>query len=182
MNSNTLYLLIGGNQGDRAALLQQATDLIRNRIGSVAHLSPIYQTEPWGVFAPGEKPQNFFNQALEVHTSLNPHQALAEALQIELDLGRLRPADHSGQTTNPPANQQKLYASRPIDIDLIFYNDIIVEDPPTLLLPHPRAHLRAFVLKPLCDIAADYIHPVFKCSISDLLSQCPDSSPCLPLC
>lgn len=183
MTYNTLYLLIGGNQGDRAALLQQATDLIQLHIGSVAHFSSIYETQPWGTFAPGEKPQNFYNQALEIHTLLSPLQVLEQSQAIEKKLGRQRLGASGIEVPDDVLKQQgKLYASRPIDIDLIFYNDEIINNPPDLILPHPRAHLRAFVLKPLCDIAADFIHPLFQCSLNQLLLQCPDSLPCLPLC
>lgn len=165
--ANTLYLLIGGNQGDRIALLHKATDLIQTRIGSVAHLSPVYETAPWGLFAPGETPQNFLNLALEVLTPLPPIKALHEALAIEKDLGRQRPYGTTGS----------FYSSRPIDIDLILYDDLVI-DTPELVLPHPRMHLRQFVLKPLCDIAPDYIHPIFNKTIRQLLEQCPDTSSC----
>ena len=86
----TLYLLIGGNQGDRQQMITHATDLIRERIGSVVAVSNIYETAPWGVFAPDERPQSFYNRALCVETALPPHEALAEALAIEALLGRSR--------------------------------------------------------------------------------------------
>ena len=88
-------LLIGGNQGDRHSLLLQATDLIRQRIGSVALLSSIHETEPWGDFeiqTSESEIQNFLNQALVVDTLLSPHDLLREALAIEHTLGRRRPA------------------------------------------------------------------------------------------
>ena len=196
-----LYLLIGGNQGDRLQLIQQATDLIRQRIGSVAAFSHLYETAPWGTFAPDERPQNFLNQALLVHTSLSPQQALAEALDIEKALGRLRPtsliengewriengADAPSLNENGPAGgwsqlsiinyQLSIYSSRPIDIDLIFYDGLIL-DTPELTLPHPRMHLRRFVLQPLSDIAPNLIHPVYNKTIIQLLATCPDTSSC----
>ena len=210
-----LYLLIGGNQGDRLHLIQQATDLIRQRIGSVAAFSHLYETAPWGTFAPDERPQNFLNQALLVPTSLTPQQALAEALDIEKALGRRRPVsliengelgmenwdgkkepealshlaetrratslhrtqitDHRSQITD--YRSQKTYTSRPIDIDLIFYGQTIL-DTPSLTLPHPRMHLRRFVLQPLCDIAPNFIHPIYKVTLLQLLNSCPDTSSC----
>ena len=196
-----LYLLIGGNQGDRLQLIQRATDLIRQRIGSVAAFSHLYETAPWGTFAPDETPQNFLNQALLVHTSLSPQQALAEALDIEKALGRLRPtsliengewrmeneADAPSLNENGPAGswsqlsiinyQLSIYSSRPIDIDLIFYDGLIL-DTPELTLPHPRMHLRRFVLQPLSDIAPNLIHPVYNKTIIQLLDTCPDTSSC----
>lgn len=170
MKPNTLYLLIGGNQGDREALLRQATDLIQQRIGSVADLSAIYQTAPWGDFGEDEQPQDFLNQALKIHTHLSPDECLTEALAIEQELGRVR------ENKTP-----EHYSSRPIDIDLIFYDSLIIHAP-ALTLPHPRMHLRRFVLTPLCDIAADYNHPIFNKTLSQLLSECPDTSSCSCYC
>lgn len=165
-----LYLLIGGNQGDRLQLIQRATDLIQQRVGSVAHYSPIYETDPWGTFAEGEKVQGFLNQAIEVRTSLSPLEALCECLSIETELGRKR---NLGCTTSA----KRIYSSRPIDIDLIFYDGLIL-DTPELTLPHPRMHLRRFVLQPLSDIAPNLIHPVYNKTIIQLLDTCPDTSSC----
>ena len=169
----TLYLLIGGNQGDRRQMINNATDLIRQRIGSVVDCSHVYETAPWGVFAHGEKPQNFYNQALKIDTTLSPHDALKEAMCIERILGRRRTA-----TSN---NSSQLYSSRPIDIDLIFYDSLVI-DTPNLTLPHPRMHLRRFVLEPMCDIASDLIHPVLNKTLTQLLDECPDTSSCLRCC
>lgn len=163
-----LYLLIGGNQGNRQQILTQATDLIQQRIGSVVACSHIYETAPWGTFAEHEKPQNFYNQALKTETLLTPHQALKEALHIESLLGRQRHATPTGNA----------YASRPIDIDLIFFDTLVI-DTPNLILPHPRMHLRRFVLQPLCDIAPHYTHPILNKTITELLNECTDTSSCL---
>ncbi len=170
MNAESLFLLIGGNQGDRKATLGQATDLIQQRIGSVVGSSAVYQTAPWGDFAGDEKPQDFLNQALEVRTSLSPYECLAQALAIEKELGRVR----EGSTP-------KLYYSRPIDIDMILYGSLVIRSP-KLILPHPRMHLRRFVLVPLCEIAGERIHPVFNKTILQLLSECPDTSFCSVCC
>ena len=167
----TLYLLIGSNQGDREALLQQATDLIQLRIGSVVACSHFYETAPWGKFANGEEPQNFLNQALKVETFLSPHDALKEALSIEKQLGRLR-IDKTAD---------RAYSSRPIDIDLIFYDSIVINTP-DLTLPHPRMHLRRFVLEPLCDVAPTFVHPVFNKPLNLLLTECIDTCSCSRYC
>ena len=221
----TLYLLIGGNQDDRLQTITQAADLIRQRIGSVVACSPIYETAPWGLFAPDETPQGFYNQALQVETPLPPHDALKEALDIEHQLGRrrkkiveslelkvdsgiphpdnsqfstLRKASEEGKSQDLHYSEPKqcheeilnsqfsilnsqFYSSRPIDIDLIFYDHLVI-DTPDLTLPHPRMHLRRFVLEPLCDIAPDYIHPIFNKSLTELLDECTDTSSCTPCC
>ena len=204
-------LLIGGNQGDRHSLLLQATDLIRQRIGSVALLSSIHETEPWGDFeiqTSESEIQNFLNQALVVDTLLSPHDLLREALAIEHTLGRRRPASTDcspcqgelpagvrggcnadtvlplrpsatspceGEEPDTPltpasAVQGRLYHSRPIDIDIIFYDHAIISTP-DLTVPHPRMHLRSFVLEPLAEVMPDYVHPLLHKTVKQLLSE-----------
>ena len=109
--------------------------------------------------------------ALQVVTRLDPYQALREALEIERLLGRSR-------QDMPTNDAVRHYASRPIDIDLIFFNGQVIHDPPTLILPHPRMHLRRFVLEPLCTIAPQFIHPIFNKTLSQLLAECIDKSSC----
>lgn len=168
-----LYLLIGGNQGNRQQIINNATNLIQQRIGFVAVSSHIYETEPWGDFQdPNTQP--FLNIALLVHTNLIPLQALSSALLIEKELGRQR-------IGLPSSSNLRTYSSRPIDIDLIFFGNLVINTP-TLTLPHPRMHLRRFVLKPLCDIAPDYIHPLFNKTLITLLSECTDPCSCSCYC
>lgn len=156
------YLSLGSNRGDRKALLGQATDLIRQRVGSVVCCSPLYETAPWGQFAEGED-LPFLNMAIVVETDLEPHELLVTTQSIEKDLGRSR----------PKSTQQ--YHSRPIDIDIVLYGTTVL-DTPELTLPHPRMHLRRFVLQPLCDIAPDARHPLLNQTIHQLLEVCPDTS------
>ena len=152
---NRVALLIGGNQGDRQALIQQATALIQERIGTVAAASRIYETAPWGTF---DSPQpDFLNMALLVETALTAHEVLRAALAIEAELGRVRKAGSS------------LYSGRPMDIDLIFYNDEVIETP-ELTIPHPRMHQRQFVLEPLAEIMPEYRHPVLHKTVHELLT------------
>lgn len=171
---SSLYLLIGGNQGDRKALLQQATDLIRQRVGSVVGCSQLYETAPWGTFDRMET-QPFLNMALQVETGLSAHDCLRECLAIEKELGRQRKENTS------PNDAKRVYSSRPIDIDLILFGDEVISLP-DLTIPHPRMHQRRFVLQPLCDIAPDAIHPVLKKTISQLLSICEDNCSCSVYC
>ncbi|MBR1550404.1 MAG: 2-amino-4-hydroxy-6-hydroxymethyldihydropteridine diphosphokinase [Bacteroidales bacterium] len=160
-------LLIGGNQGDRRLLIQQATEQIRQRIGSVVALSRVYETEPWGEFEVS-RVQDFLNQGLLVETPLSAHDVLREALAIEADLGRVRPG---GVHTPPPAlRAARKYHSRPIDIDLIFFDHDVI-DTPDLTIPHPRMHLRRFVLEPLAEIMPDYVHPLLNNTVVGLLAQ-----------
>ena len=166
---NKVALLIGGNQGDRRALIKQATELIRQRIGSVVAVSSDYETAPWGTFDE-EAPQKFLNRALLVETPLSAHEVLEEALLIEAILGRMRP---SLSTFNFQLSTRK-YSSRPRDIDLIFFNDEVI-DTPDLQIPHPRMHLRRFVLEPLAEIMPDYRHPVLGKTIMELFQSLPEA-------
>ena len=167
---NRVALLIGGNQGDRHALIEQATEQIRQRIGSVVALSSVYETAPWGDFG-DDRPQNFLNQALLVETPLDAHAVLHEALSIEAELGRVRPNGISGTSgASGTSGKERIYHSRPMDIDLIFFNDDII-DSPDLQIPHPRMHLRRFVLEPLAEIMPGYRHPALGRTVRELLEE-----------
>ncbi len=151
------FILLGSNLGDREAIFESAIDMIEERCGSVVMMSSLYESEPWGF----ETENLFLNQAIGVETSLEPHDLLKELLQIEAELGRVRLENHVG------------YESRPIDLDVIYYDDLVIADE-ELIVPHPRLHQRRFVLTPLCDIAPDFIHPLFKESNRELLARCED--------
>ena len=140
-------LLIGGNQGNRAELLQQACNMIGQEIGDIVQLSSIYESKAWGF----ETEQNFLNQAVVVETRLDAHEVLSKALSIEAELGRVRTGNG--------------YASRTMDIDILFVDDNCI-DTPELTVPHPRIHQRNFVLVPLCEIMPDFVHPILQKTMS----------------
>lgn len=148
-------LLMGGNQGNRAELLQQACNMIGQEIGDIVQLSSIYESEAWGF----ETEQNFLNQAVVVETRLDAHEVLNKALAIEVELGRVRTGNG--------------YASRTMDIDILFVDDNCI-DTPELTVPHPRIHQRNFVLVPLCEIMPDFVHPILQKTMSNLLKISPD--------
>jgi 2-amino-4-hydroxy-6-hydroxymethyldihydropteridine diphosphokinase len=152
-----LFLGIGTNLGDRENNLKFAVDKIGEYIGQIVHCSSIYETEPWGF----ESENQFLNMAVEVKTKLKPSGLLGRLLMIESLLGRLR--------------EGKIYASRIIDLDILLYNDQIIETK-ALVIPHPRMHERKFVLAPLCEIAPEVVHPKLGKDMKSLLKECPDKS------
>lgn len=162
-----VFLLLGSNRGDREQNLLMACARIKKGIGALLKISPVYETEPWGF----DDSTSFYNQALEVETSLEPAALLHEIHQIEKDLGRLRDVVSCGEGC---ACSGESYTPRTIDIDILFYGSRILftED---LMIPHPRLHERRFSLAPLDDIAPDFIHPVYKKAVSVLLRECTDT-------
>ena len=148
--SHRAVLLTGSDSGDRRAVLARAAALASERIGRLAAASEVCASEPWGFASGGE----FLNQALALDTELTPAQVLGEALRMELDLGREREAEARAK-----ASTGERYASRVVDIDVMFYDSLVLRTP-RLTLPHPLLHLRAFALRPLCMIMGDYVHPV----------------------
>lgn len=154
-------LLTGSNSPLRLVRLQAAAEGVAKRVGEVVEHSQIYSSPAWGFQAEGE----FCNQALVVATSLSPHELLEAVLDIEREVGRNRVAEAEEKSLTG-----QRYASREIDIDIIFYDDDVV-DTPTLKVPHPLMHEREFVLRPLCEIMPERRHPVLGCTIRELLNE-----------
>jgi len=151
------YLSLGSNKGDRLLYLQNACDLIAEQIGVIEQISSIYQTESWGFSS-----DDFYNICIKLNTRLSTKNLLEALLNIEDTLGRVRISSSQ-------------YQARTIDIDILFYDaeQIISKD---LIIPHPRAHERLFVLKPLAEIAPTLIHPTYKTTITNLLAHIVDGS------
>jgi len=150
-----VYLLLGGNLGNKKLVFAQAKQLINQQIGQVSGLSAIYETEPWGF----DSSDFFWNQVLEVTTALTPEAILEQTQQIESSLGRIRKTDQ--------------YVSRIIDIDILFIDDIVFQSD-KLAIPHPRIQERKFALIPLCELIPDFMHPVLGKTTEQLLNECPD--------
>jgi 2-amino-4-hydroxy-6-hydroxymethyldihydropteridine diphosphokinase len=151
---NKAYLLTGGNEGDRFFHMQQARTNIELICGQLLLVSSIYETAPWGKT---DQP-DFLNQVLLIQTEFSPEELLKGILSIEEKGGRKRTVKN---------------APRTIDIDILFYNDLILEKP-GLTIPHPRIAIRRFVLEPLNEISPEYIHPVIGKTIRELLLECKD--------
>ena len=153
---NKAILGLGTNLGDREKNLFTTLGHITEQVGRVVKISPVYETEPWGF----ESEDTFLNAVILVETNLKPCSLLGRLLMIEAFMGRLR--------------EGKSYSSRIIDIDILFFSDSIINEG-DLVVPHPKLHLRRFVLTPLSDIEPELIHPVIKKTISELLAECEDN-------
>ena len=149
-----VFFSIGSNKGNRSELINEAIAKIDISIGKVELKSSIYETKSWGF-----KSSNFYNTCLLVESSLSEEQILNRILKIEKDMGRFKSGDQ--------------YSDRYIDIDILFVEDIIVNSK-NLIIPHPRLHLRKFVLTPMLDLAPDFIHPILNKSIRQLEIECDD--------
>lgn len=134
-NSHIAYLSLGSNLGDRHATMQSAILLLESQAGSVDRVSSAIETEPWGF----KSANKFLNMCVRITTTLSPEQLLATTKDIELQLGR----------TTKSVNGQ--YHDRPIDIDILTYDDLHINTP-SLTLPHPHMHERDFVMIPLREI------------------------------
>lgn len=143
---------LGSNIGEREQIIMQAIALIGERIGTVEAQSSLYQTQAEGF----ESDNLFVNAVITVHSTLEPHEVLSRTHQIELDLG-----------CSTHRNDDGTYCDRSLDIDLIACDDIVCCDE-ILTLPHPRMHLRNFVLDPLCEIAPQWIHPTLHRTATQL--------------
>jgi 2-amino-4-hydroxy-6-hydroxymethyldihydropteridine diphosphokinase len=152
-----VFLGIGSNLDNRENNLDEAVTKINEFIGKVVASSSVYETEPWGFQSEDE----FLNMVVKVETELTPSGLLGRILMIESLLGRLR--------------NEKQYMSRLIDIDILLYEDLILDET-SLKVPHPLMHNRKFVLIPLYEIEPELVHPVLNRTISSLLKSCEDKS------
>ena len=151
MDEHIVYLALGSNLGNRAANLKEALASLSPQM-EVKAKSKVYETPPWG----HTEQEKFFNQVVMVKTYLEPEPLLKHLKRLEVALGR------KASFQNGP---------RLIDIDILFYDDLVLESP-ALVIPHPHVHERGFVLLPMLDIAPDLVHPVKQRSVRDMLAGC----------
>lgn len=156
--AHTCYLLLGSNLGNRKETVLSAIRQIDSRMGRVLKQSALYVSEPWGFHSRDE----FINVVIKVQTYLEPYELLENIQKIEAEAGRIRNLEEPG------------YKSRTLDIDILFYDDLIMNEE-YLTIPHPRLHQRRFTMEPLHEIAPGLVHPLFKKTVAKLLEECTDT-------
>lgn len=153
-----IFLLLGTNLGDKSQNLQKTLDYLQNGEVNIVDYSAIYESEPWG-----KKDQDWFlNMVVRVDTILSPIELLEHCQEIEDKMGRVR---------------EEKWGARIIDIDILYYDNVISDDK-TLLLPHPGIAIRKFTLMPLNEVIPKEIHPTINISQSELLENCTDDLIC----
>lgn len=158
MNKKNVIISFGGNKKETLRSFELALQEIKKSIGEVLTQSSIYSTEAWGF---NKKEQSFLNQVILIKTTLSPEEVLNKTQEIEIKLGRI-------------SKTKKGYESRIIDIDILFYEQLITTSK-TLTIPHYLIHKRRFILVPLEEISPNFVHPVFQKTIKKLLLQCKDT-------
>ena len=142
-----VYLGLGSNLGRREEHLQKAVRLVGERVGKVVRQSSVVETEPWGF----ESANRFLNSVILCHSSLSPRQILTAVKQIEREMGRELPPPVPSSPPKGGGQPRRRYKDRPIDIDILLYDDLTVDEP-DLKIPHPLMHERDFVMIPLREI------------------------------
>ena len=132
--NHDVYISLGSNLGNRKSYLQQAIEAIATQVGTIVDIAPIYETPSWGFSG-----EAFLNTCLLCRTHLTAEEVMAQLLRIEYSLGRER------------IPNKKEYLSRTIDLDILFYDDKIINTE-FLTIPHPLLQHRKFVLKPLASL------------------------------
>ena len=151
---NSVFLQLGSNLGERSQLLIDATVLLLERVGMIVEKSKVYESTPWR----GDGQESYLNQVIELSTKYSAERVLKIVLEIETELGRVR---------------AEKWGERLIDIDIIFFNDEIIETS-DLCVPHKHMHERNFVLEPLNEIASTFIHPKYNKTVAELLKDSKD--------
>ncbi|HTL71100.1 MAG TPA: 2-amino-4-hydroxy-6-hydroxymethyldihydropteridine diphosphokinase [Candidatus Eisenbacteria bacterium] len=153
-----VYLGVGSNLGDREANIRRAVALLKEHEDiEITAVSDLIETAPQG----GPPQGDFLNGAVQIKTDLLPLDLLAQLKIVERRLGRVK------HEPNAP---------RPLDLDILFYDDVVIVEGKNLTIPHPRLHERSFVLRPLVQLAPDFVHPRLGVTVKELERRLLDES------
>lgn len=153
-------LSLGTNQGQKLLNMQQCIQFLHEEVGTIVGVSSLYESDSWGF-----ESDSFFNCAVLMHTNVPPKKLLSKLLKVEAKMGRVR-------------SETREYESRIIDIDIVAYEDEII-DIEKLSLPHPHLNDRLFVLLPLQELIGNWQHPLTRKGISEIITNCADKGKCV---
>mgnify|MGYP000468476671 CR=1 FL=1 len=159
-SQHQVILSLGTNQGQKLENIEKCIALLHNEVGTIIKVSSLYESDSWGFDS-----DSFYNCVVVMHTNLSSFKLLKKVLKVESKMGRIR------KTT-------KKYESRIIDIDIIVFDEEIIESE-NLKIPHPLLKKRLFVLIPMQEVIPDWIHPIDKTTISEIINLCDDNGRCL---
>lgn len=163
--SHTAYIGFGSNQGDRLANYQTAkTQLLQTTDVTLKRESPLYHTQPMTL--DGAAQEWYLNAVFEVSTTLTLHNFFKALKKIERDMGR--------------DFKQPRWSTRLVDLDILFFGDFVYKDR-VLMVPHKELIHRRFVLKPLCDLVPDFIHPAIELTLAEILANTRDTLAVMPI-
>ncbi|WP_185860732.1 2-amino-4-hydroxy-6-hydroxymethyldihydropteridine diphosphokinase [Blattabacterium cuenoti] len=157
MKEHNVFLLQGSNKEDKKEYLDKSLILISKKIGRIIKISSYFESEAWNM----KNSSTFYNRVLYIKTNDSPIDLLKKILNIESIIGRRKDSC------------KEEYKDREIDIDILFYDHIIIYSF-ILTIPHPLLHLRRFVLEPMCEIEPNKNHPIFDLTILEILGLCMD--------
>jgi len=155
LQEHSCVIGLGSNLGEKARHINQAMEGI-SRLGKIESLSAMYKTQPWG----NEAQDFFLNAVVMIQAKIDPWDLLQQLIQIELKTGK---------------EKKEHWGPRKIDLDILYYGQKIIFEK-SLIIPHPFLHLRNFVLIPMQEVAAGFLHPIYRKTTNELLKQCPDKS------
>ncbi|WP_185873314.1 2-amino-4-hydroxy-6-hydroxymethyldihydropteridine diphosphokinase [Blattabacterium cuenoti] len=166
LKEHDIFLLIGGNQGNRKKYLDESSILIDKKIGKIIKKSSFFKSEGWKM---KKNTPYFLNQIINIKTFCSPISLMDKIKKIENSIEK--------KSEIITYKNKRIYKNRKIDIDILFYDQLIIYTSNlNLIIPHYLFHLRKFILIPMCEINPNKLHPVFKMTILEILGSCSDNS------
>ncbi|WP_185870516.1 2-amino-4-hydroxy-6-hydroxymethyldihydropteridine diphosphokinase [Blattabacterium cuenoti] len=170
MKKHNVYLLQGSNKENKKKYLDESLFLISKKIGEIIKKSSYFESIAWNM---NKNTSFFYNRALHIKTFHSPIELLEKILNIEFLIGRKSTCSSSRSTTTHCNPKNRLYQDREIDIDILFYDHLIIQSS-MLTIPHPLFHFRRFAIEPMCEISPKKHHPVFHLTLLEILGGCVD--------